>query len=535
VRPLFAFSKQRQQIQKHCFFIYFSSGSGAMVPPIAYEGNVTDKNDDYPWFDHQQQQQQAQDAQSFEGRRQVDSMEFAGCCNPTTPTLLCNVDYLSHPWTEMDLKNSWSLITKRKKTYVDGIRLENASWRKWMQQKLNLAKVHPELLRWKKDDDITWLYGPFCPGQELPAPNRQSSRAETDLPNDANDSDGDFESRCSSPDWSSRRSTAARPVGIRDPTPSPAIHSTLRLKSAMKRQRNTLIQDFIKFQQETSRRLAHLPAVAFRAAPSARPLVRRLSHCLSDTELALDINRSLSFLNGQETQLLQYMDDGPIPSPQLDRPSMAGGKNFSPTPTRTNRLRFRAEVEVVEFDRTAAFNLRPIPVSALHRRSRSIVGEGPRTRVPPTTPASTKIDLRSAHVSSPGTTRATSVSSPSTTRATSVSSPSTTRSTSASSPTARHSTRVQPASADVQITNGAPQPATGTQTAHGKSNNNNNNTSATSATLLANQRTPGLNATMDMDQDPVADRDGGGGGGGWFDIMELGSLAASLVRFGAFF
>ena len=67
-----------------------------------------------------------------------------------------NVDYFSHNWTEGDLKQSWSIITKRKKTYVDGVRLENASRRKWMQQRLNLKRIRPETLRWKKEEDITW-------------------------------------------------------------------------------------------------------------------------------------------------------------------------------------------------------------------------------------------------------------------------------------------------------------------------------------------------------------------------------------------
>jgi hypothetical protein len=40
-----------------------------------------------------------------------------------------NVDYFSFPWNEFDLKSSWSVMTKRKKTHIDGIRLENASWR----------------------------------------------------------------------------------------------------------------------------------------------------------------------------------------------------------------------------------------------------------------------------------------------------------------------------------------------------------------------------------------------------------------------
>ncbi|KAI3637566.1 hypothetical protein MIR68_004215 [Amoeboaphelidium protococcarum] len=49
------------------------------------------------------------------------------------------------------------------KKYAEGIRLENATWRKWLQTKYRLGKIRPdsEFVRWKKDEDITWLYGPL--------------------------------------------------------------------------------------------------------------------------------------------------------------------------------------------------------------------------------------------------------------------------------------------------------------------------------------------------------------------------------------
>ncbi|ORY06070.1 hypothetical protein K493DRAFT_333272 [Basidiobolus meristosporus CBS 931.73] len=71
------------------------------------------------------------------------------------------VDYLSHNWTEEDLKASWKIITKSKKSLDNGSRLENACWRSWAKKVNNLMTVTPESLNWQKDSDITWLYGPF--------------------------------------------------------------------------------------------------------------------------------------------------------------------------------------------------------------------------------------------------------------------------------------------------------------------------------------------------------------------------------------
>ncbi|KAI8090907.1 uncharacterized protein B0P05DRAFT_527918 [Gilbertella persicaria] len=72
-----------------------------------------------------------------------------------------NVDYLSYKFDEMDLAASWRVLTKQKMTIVNGIRLENASWRTWAKQRNNLKTVSPETLNWLKDSDVTWLYGPL--------------------------------------------------------------------------------------------------------------------------------------------------------------------------------------------------------------------------------------------------------------------------------------------------------------------------------------------------------------------------------------
>ncbi|KAI8887812.1 hypothetical protein K501DRAFT_241532 [Backusella circina FSU 941] len=72
-----------------------------------------------------------------------------------------NVDYLSYTFDEMDLAASWRVLTKRKLNIVNGIRLENASWRTWAKQRNNLKTISPETLNWLKDSDVTWLYGPL--------------------------------------------------------------------------------------------------------------------------------------------------------------------------------------------------------------------------------------------------------------------------------------------------------------------------------------------------------------------------------------
>ncbi|KAI9492023.1 hypothetical protein BDB00DRAFT_930085 [Zychaea mexicana] len=71
------------------------------------------------------------------------------------------VDYLSYRFDEMDLAASWRVMTKQKKDIVNGLRLENASWRTWAKHKYRLSTVSPETLNWLKDSDVTWLYGPL--------------------------------------------------------------------------------------------------------------------------------------------------------------------------------------------------------------------------------------------------------------------------------------------------------------------------------------------------------------------------------------
>jgi len=77
-------------------------------------------------------------------------------------TPIDNVDYLSYCWgNELDLATSWRVMTKNKNTMINGRRLENASWRKWFQQRYSLPLLNPAELNWFKDSDICWLYGPM--------------------------------------------------------------------------------------------------------------------------------------------------------------------------------------------------------------------------------------------------------------------------------------------------------------------------------------------------------------------------------------
>ncbi|RDW56943.1 hypothetical protein BP5796_13010 [Coleophoma crateriformis] len=83
------------------------------------------------------------------------------------------VDYLSHDWDEQDIWHSWKYVTSDKEVLDHGVRLENTSWRLWAKMRNNLKNVSPETLEWRKDDDLTWLYGPLqskCSGRFTAAP-----------------------------------------------------------------------------------------------------------------------------------------------------------------------------------------------------------------------------------------------------------------------------------------------------------------------------------------------------------------------------
>ncbi|OZJ02543.1 hypothetical protein BZG36_04499 [Bifiguratus adelaidae] len=84
------------------------------------------------------------------------------------------VDYLSHKFDEADLAASWRVMTKQKLAIVNGVRLENASWRTWAKERRHLKTVSPETLNWSKDSDVTWLYGPLHTVAKDPDPYEKS-------------------------------------------------------------------------------------------------------------------------------------------------------------------------------------------------------------------------------------------------------------------------------------------------------------------------------------------------------------------------
>ncbi|KAF9195574.1 hypothetical protein BGZ50_004173 [Haplosporangium sp. Z 11] len=72
------------------------------------------------------------------------------------------IDYLGSSWkNEDDIAASWKFMTKQKHDMINGLRLENASWRNWAKQRHNLKTISPKVLNWLKDSDTTWLYGPL--------------------------------------------------------------------------------------------------------------------------------------------------------------------------------------------------------------------------------------------------------------------------------------------------------------------------------------------------------------------------------------
>ncbi|KAI1313455.1 hypothetical protein EDD11_002562 [Mortierella claussenii] len=85
----------------------------------------------------------------------------AGRVIPTVRPALA-IDYLGNGWSnEDDIAASWKFMTKQKNDLINGLRLENASWRNWAKQRHNLKTVNPKTLNWLKDSDTTWLYGPL--------------------------------------------------------------------------------------------------------------------------------------------------------------------------------------------------------------------------------------------------------------------------------------------------------------------------------------------------------------------------------------
>lgn len=86
-----------------------------------------------------------------------------------------NVDYLAFPWHryEGDLWASRKYLeSRRKKSNKHEIqiydRLRNATWRAIAMGRLKLKKVDPRSFNWLKDQDLTWLHGPFVSQSSRP-------------------------------------------------------------------------------------------------------------------------------------------------------------------------------------------------------------------------------------------------------------------------------------------------------------------------------------------------------------------------------
>lgn len=58
------------------------------------------------------------------------------------------VDYFSHNWKEEDIWSSWRYVVAKRKTFSNGLRLENASWRAWTKNKYRLKTVSPDSVDW---------------------------------------------------------------------------------------------------------------------------------------------------------------------------------------------------------------------------------------------------------------------------------------------------------------------------------------------------------------------------------------------------
>lgn len=73
-----------------------------------------------------------------------------------------NVDFLSHIWTERDLWMSRRYLRSAMQEHANFARWENACWRSAAKLRLGLTPVSPLSFNWMRDQDDTWLYGPFC-------------------------------------------------------------------------------------------------------------------------------------------------------------------------------------------------------------------------------------------------------------------------------------------------------------------------------------------------------------------------------------
>ncbi|KAK2759037.1 hypothetical protein FQN54_003136 [Arachnomyces sp. PD_36] len=154
---------------------YFSQGKELDPPTSVVSDTQPTSSPETPTFQEQQEIDQS------------NIPKTAGDDNSIEIEPTSQVDYLSHEWKEEEVWASWRYVTSKKERFRDAVRLENASWRAWSKYKNNLKIVTPESLRWRKDVDVTWLYGPLqtcpkkCPSRDSRSPPSRISTSNSFL------------------------------------------------------------------------------------------------------------------------------------------------------------------------------------------------------------------------------------------------------------------------------------------------------------------------------------------------------------------
>jgi hypothetical protein len=72
-----------------------------------------------------------------------------------------NTDYFSHDWQEDDICSTWKYLKSNRDQILNCSRLENMAWRTWAKRKHNLRTSLPRTINWKKENDVSRLYGPL--------------------------------------------------------------------------------------------------------------------------------------------------------------------------------------------------------------------------------------------------------------------------------------------------------------------------------------------------------------------------------------
>ncbi|KAJ3316019.1 hypothetical protein HDV04_000228 [Boothiomyces sp. JEL0838] len=110
-------------------------------------------------------------------------MKFPKADTACRPSTEC-VDYFHHEFDFLDLHTCWRKANLQGKHTIEAKRRENATWRKYFQNKYNIPKCNPQDIDWYKDNDVLWFYGPFFAHKEsetAPLSRVPSSNSISDL------------------------------------------------------------------------------------------------------------------------------------------------------------------------------------------------------------------------------------------------------------------------------------------------------------------------------------------------------------------